>query len=398
VTAAAPPAGSAVRLSAWLTLLLGFLSAVGPVSTDMYLPAFPLITAAFGGPAQITLAAWFAGLAIGQMTQGVLSDRYGRRLPLLLGTALYSVASAGCALAPGMWSFSTWRVLAALGGSASMVVPRAVVRDVAEGHAAARLMARLVLIMGVVPILAPALGGAVLAVASWRVIFWAACVYGVLGTVMVWRWLPDTLPANRRLKLGLGGMTSRYAMIGTERSFVTNALTGGFGISAIFAYLGGSPAVFIGEYHFTPSQYGILFGCNAVGYVAASQLCPRVLPRFGIDGVLRTSVRVQVAATAALTLCAWTGLGGLPGLLATLFISQSSLGFVMPTAVVGALTRHAAHAGSASALMGTWQFCLAALSGLAVGVLGDGTARPMATLMLACACLAAIADLCRPRL
>ena len=168
----------------WLTLLLGFLSAVGPVSTDMYLPSFPALELSLGGApgsAQITLAAWFAGLAFGQLSQGTLSDRFGRRRPLLVGTVIYTLASIGCATAPSIPIFSAFRVLAAFGGSASVVVPRAVVRDISDGHDAARMLSKLILVMGAVPILAPALGGAVLAIASWRVIFWAASVYGVLG-------------------------------------------------------------------------------------------------------------------------------------------------------------------------------------------------------------------------
>src|SRR5579859_2800345 len=154
----------------WLPALLGLLSAVGPISTDMYLPAFPAIEAALGGrpgTAQVTLATWFLGLAVGQITQGSLSDRFGRRGPLIVGTGLFTVASIGCALAPDLATLSAMRLLAAIGGSASMVVPRAIVRDLSDGHAAARMMSRLVLVMGVAPILAPTLGGFVLATLGW---------------------------------------------------------------------------------------------------------------------------------------------------------------------------------------------------------------------------------------
>jgi DHA1 family bicyclomycin/chloramphenicol resistance-like MFS transporter len=384
----------------WLTLLLGFLTAVGPVSTDMYLPAFPQIQIALGnvsGAAQITLAAWFAGLAVGQLTQGTLADRYGRRMPLILGTALYALASAGCALAPDLLVFSLCRVLAAIGGSASMVVPRAVVRDLADGPDAARLLARLMLVMAVVPILAPALGGAVLAFASWRVIFWAAAVYGVLGTVLVWAWLPDTMPENRRIKLGLGGIVSRYLAIGRERSFATHALAGGLGMAGLFAYLGGSPAVFIEQYHVSPSHYGMIFGLNAAGYIGGSQINARLLAGLGAARVLRLAARGPLLAAMVLTLDAWTGFGGLAGLMAPLFCCLASLGILLPNTTVGALSRHAGQAASASALMGTWQFVFGAITGTLVGLLADGTARPMAALMLLCAGGAAIADQFRPR-
>ena len=389
-----------MKPAAWLTLLLGFLSAVGPVSTDMYLPAFPQLEHDLhGGPgsAQVTLAAWFLGLAFGQLTQGSLSDRFGRRLPLLFGTILYTLASAGCALAPGIASFSAFRILAAFGGSASMVVPRAMVRDLADGHAAAQMLARLILIMGVVPIIAPAAGGALLAVASWRLIFWLATLYGLVALALVWRLLPDTLPVERRVVLGVGGLIKRYAFVARDRAFVTHALQGSLAMGALFAYLAGSPAVFIEQYHVTPTQYGMLFGVNSAGFILGSQISSRLLPRLGASRLLHGAVGLLLLAGLALTFDAFTGLGGLPGLALPLFVCLGCLGLLMPVATVGALSRHAAQAGSASALMGTWQFCLAAIAGLLVGLLHDGTARPLALVMLACIGAAGLADLCRPR-
>ena len=202
--------------SRWMPALLGFLTAVGPVSTDMYLPAFPAIEASFGsgeGTAQITLASWFVGLAFGQITQGTLADRFGRRVPLLVGLGLYTVASMGCALAPTLWVLTAMRSVAAFGGSAGMVIPRAVVRDMADGHAAAKLMSQLMLVMGVAPILAPTLGGAVLSVASWRVIFWFGAAYGLVSMALVLGVLPETLAPPRRVRLGLGGIVSRYVWV-----------------------------------------------------------------------------------------------------------------------------------------------------------------------------------------
>lgn len=387
-------------MPSWLPLLLGFLTAVGPVSTDMYLPAFPDIEASLGGrpgTAQITLATWFAGLAVGQITQGTLSDRFGRRGPLIAGTLVYTVASAGCALAPSLWALSAWRFAAAFGGSASMVIPRAVVRDLADGHAAVRLMSRLMLVMGVTPILAPTLGGLVLSVASWHVIFWVAAAYGVLCAALVWRLLPDTLPLSARVRLGPIGLVVRYVAILRERGFITHALLGGMGMSAMFAYLGGSPPVFINLYHLTPPQYGILFGANAAGFIAASQINARIVPRFGTPRVMRAAAGLFLLAVCAVTASAWLRVGGLAGMLAPITAAMVCLGFILPNAAVGALSRHAAHAASASALMGTLQFLLGAVSGTLVGVLDDGTPRPMALLMLAGAAGAAVADRCRPR-
>ncbi len=389
-----------MKYPSWLPLLLGFLTAVGPVSTDMYLPAFPSIERSFGtapGTAQITLATWFAGLAVGQMTQGTLSDRYGRRWPLLIGTGIYTAASAGCALAPDLAWLSFWRAVAAFGGSASMVIPRAVVRDLADGHAAARIMSQLILVMGAAPILAPTLGGAVLGFADWHAIFWIAFAYGVVCVALVAAVLPDTLPPNRRVRLGLAGLLVRYVQIGRERSFVTHATVGGFAMFGLFAYLGGSPGVFIEHFHLDPETYGMLFGTCAAGYILGSQVNARILARFGLHRVLRVASRVFLFANVLLVAAAFTGRGGVLAVFVPVALTMTANGFLGPNAAVGALSRHAAHAGSASALMGTAQFVFGALSGLLVGVLADGTARPMALLMLVGGIGAVLADFWRPR-
>ena len=177
----------------WLPKLLGFFIAIGPAATDMYLPAFPAVEASFGtapGTAQLTLAAWFAGLAIGQITQGTLSDRFGRRRPLIVGTAIFAFATLGCALAPSLTMLAVFRALAAFGASAGMVIARAIVRDLATGHSAAILMSRLMLVMGVAPILAPTVGGLMLAFGHWRFIFVVLAIYGATGSALAWRLLP----------------------------------------------------------------------------------------------------------------------------------------------------------------------------------------------------------------
>ncbi len=389
-----------MRVPYWLPLLLGVLTAVGPVSTDMYLPAFPAIEASFGGrpgAAQVTLATWFLGLALGQITQGTLADRFGRRGPLIAGTALYTLASLGCAMAPDLFTLSLMRALAAFGGSASMVIPRAVVRDLSDGHAAARMLSKLMLVMGVAPILAPTLGGIVMDHFSWHAIFWITAAYGGLCCLMVWRALPETLPENRRVRLGPAAQLARYIGIIRERSFITHALIGGLSLFGLFAYLGGAPDVFIAQYHLTPAQFGVLFGGCAAGFIVATQINPRLLPRFGAGRVMRCAVWALVAANVFLAIMAFSFTPHWYLMALPIWVGMASMGFLTPNATVGALSRHAAHAGSASALMGTLQFILGAISGLLVGIAGDHTARPMAVLMLLGAGAAAVADLCRPK-
>lgn len=387
-----------MRITIGLTLLLGLLAAVGPISTDIYLPAFTRIDHDFGqrGAAQITLAAWFVGLACGQMIQGSLSDRLGRRVPLLLGTLVYSAASIGCARAPGLVSFSVFRFIAAASGSASMVIPRALIRDVSEGMEAARLLSRLTLVLGVVPILAPALGGLMITVLSWRDLFWGAGLYGVLCTVLVWRFLPDTLPPERRLHQRAGEMLARYLQIAREPVFTTNVLLAGFAFGGLFAYLGGSASVFTGHYGLSPARYGMLFGMNASGFILASQFSARLAGRFGIDRVIHVGAGLHLAGFAVAAIDAFAGIGGLPGLVAPVFVGQSMCGLMAPLTTVNALSRHRGHAGSASALMGTWQFSLGAVSGVLVGLTANGTARPMTLLMVVFATMVVVMDRLRP--
>jgi DHA1 family bicyclomycin/chloramphenicol resistance-like MFS transporter len=401
-----------------LPLLLGFLQAVGPVSTDMYLPAFQVIDAdlhAHAGAAQLTLATWILGLAFGQLLQGTLADRFGRRVPLLLGTAVYTLASAGCACAPSIAWLAIWRFVAALGGSASMIVPRAVVRDVTEGHDAARMMSRLILILGVAPILAPSLGGLVLRFASWRDIFWIMTAYGGIGLLLTALYLPDTLAPGRRMTLHVATMLARYGHILTERNFITHVLMLSAASFALFAYLSGSPTVFITYYHLAPSVYAVLFGAAACAYILFSQLNVFVTRRLGLDRTLHVASSLYLAAAlTVLAFCSWWHVN--PYVLAAMIaLTQGLNGFIMPTGTVGALTGHAAHAGSASAVMGTLQFLIGSSSGFLLAWLTDGTPVPMLTdgtpvpmptdgtpvpmaaLMVAGACTMKLADLCRPR-
>jgi DHA1 family bicyclomycin/chloramphenicol resistance-like MFS transporter len=386
--------------ASWLPLLLGFLTAVGPISTDMYLPSFPALEEALGAPtgsAQITLATWFAGLAVGQITQGTLSDRFGRRGPLLVGTLVYTLGSAACALSPNLFWLSVFRAFTAIGASASMVIPRAMVRDLSEGLAAARLMSKLMLVMGVAPILAPSLGSAVLGFASWRAIFWFATAYGALAAMLVWRLLPETLPAQRRVKLGVVGLIQRYLSIVRERVFLTHAVLGGAAFFGMFAYIGGSSPVFIEGLGLSTAQYAGVFGVCSAGFITASQVNARILPKLGMFRVIRLAARGFWCAAAVLTVVAFSGHVSAPALVLPLMLAMTCMGFVLPNTTVSALSRHAAHAASASALMGTMQFAMGAVSGVVIGWLTDGTPRGVAALMLLGATGAVVVDLFRPR-
>jgi len=386
-------------IPAWLPVLLGFLQAVGPLSTDMYLPAFPAMEASLHaqpGSAQITLGSWILGISAGQLIQGALADRFGRRSPLLVGTLIYTIGSIACALSGSIGIMSVWRFVAATGASASMVIPRAVVRDIAHGHDQARLMSRLILILGAAPILAPTLGGLVLQWSSWRGIFWINAGYGLLALLAAALKLPDTLPVADRMPLHPITMLHRYAHIFAERSFLTHALMMSFYTFALFAYLGGSPTVFIDHYHFSPTQYALAFGGIAAVYIVASQLNMKLVRRWDIDGTLSRVSSCYLILAAIMLLFAIIDVPAWAFMI-VLAMTHCINGFLSPTATVGALRHHAARAGSASALMGTLQFFVGASGGFIVGWLTNGTAVPMAGLMACGAVAAKIADLCRPR-
>jgi len=252
-------------------------------------------------------------------------------------------------------------------------------------------------VMGVAPILAPSVGAAVLAFAHWRMIFWILALYGATCSLLAWKVLPETLPPPRRIRLGITAQLSRYAAILRERTFLTHAAMGASGTFCMFAYLAGSAPVFIQGFGLSPAGYGAIFGLCACGLIAGSQLNARLLPRFGLSFMLMAISRISLAATTTLTVLAFTGVHTLPLIVAPIFVALSCQGFSNGNASVGALSRHAAHAGSASALMGLGQFSLGASSGLLVGLLTDGTPRGMAALMMCGSLGAVIADFCRRR-
>jgi DHA1 family bicyclomycin/chloramphenicol resistance-like MFS transporter len=382
-----------------LPFLLGFLIAVGPLSTDMYLPAFPVIARDFHDIAapQYSLAAYFLGLGVGQMTQGALSDRWGRRMPLLVGLVIYTLASIGCAVAWSIDSFVVFRFLAALGCSAGIVIPRAQVRDLADGPAAARMFSQLMLVMGVAPILAPMLGAGMVIFVDWRWIFVFSTAYGGLAVAAIYWLLPETLPPARRTRLGPAGMVLRYINIFRERAFVTHALVGMFTSACLFAYLAATPQIFIGEFGWSTADYAALFGMNAMAYIGYNQLNPWLVGRFGIAPVITIAGSVLLVACGALVVQVFLPPQPL-GLVLALLVSEAGFGLVMPCAMVGALSRHQAHAGSASALLGTMQYTGGAIAGLAMGMLADGTARPMALAMGAASVAALLAAAARPAL
>ncbi len=384
----------------WLPLLLGFVSAVGPLATDMYLPGLPAIEtefAAAAGASQITLAAWLLGLGIGQVMQGTLSDRFGRRWPLLLGMGLFTVSSVGCALASGMAGLAVWRVLGAIGGSAGMVIPRAIVRDHVTGNRAARLMSQQMLVMGAAPILAPSLGGLLINVTGWRGIFWFQAGFGV-AAIMLAAWaLPDSLAPQDRMRVDLIGLLRRWRAILIEPVFAAHALVAGSVALAVFAYLGGVPGIYQHRFGLTPVGSGQMFGANAVAFIAATQINGLLAVRVGSARLLGWGVGLFAVSSAAVAVFCFGGISGFWGLTIPLTAMLAATGWMSPNAAVGALARHAVQAGSASALLGTVQYGLGAIGGATVAMLAGAGTVPMGAVMLAASVLAVVAARLRPR-
>lgn len=382
-----------------LVLVLGSLTALGPLSIDMYLPSLPALQRDLGTTAsltQLTLAAYFAGLGLGQLVYGPLSDRFGRKRPLYAGLAIYVLASIACAASPSVHALIALRFAQALGGAAGQVVTRAVVRDLHVGAAAARMLAMLMLVMGVAPILAPLLGGWVLLVAGWRAIFGVLAAFGLACLVTMVVALPETA-TTRVPSLDLGGIRRSIGLILRDRGFVANTLAGAFAQAGMFAYISGSPFVLIEIFHVSPQAYGWLFGANAVGLIAASQVNHRMLARTPPASMLAGSTVAITAVGAVLLGIALAAWGGLPAMAIALFAFVTCIGFIGSNATALAMEDQGARAGLASAVLGAAQFAVAATASSMVGLLNDGTARPMAGIMAACGGASMIASRATPR-
>ena len=378
--AGAPLGPGTVRL----VIVLGSINAIGPLSIDMYLPAFPEITRALGTGAsqvQLTLTACVAGLALGQLVIGPMSDRLGRRTPLIAAMVTYSVASLLCAAATSVGALIALRFVQGLAGAGGIVISRAVVRDLHSGAAAVRLFSSLMLVTGLAPILAPLAGGQLLAVTSWKGIFLSLSILSALIAVLAAVGLRETLPVERRSPSGLRRTVDTMAGLLRDRSFVGHALAGGLTFGALFAYISGSSFVLQRIYGLSPQLFSLAFAMNGLGLIAASQVNARVVERVGPTRLLRRALGFVVAS--ALALLVVVSVGGLSvwAVLAPMFVIVSSLAFVLPNATALALAEHAAVAGTASALLGVIQFLIGAIAAPLVGVAGPDSAVPMGVVM-----------------
>ncbi|SCF07262.1 MFS transporter, DHA1 family, bicyclomycin/chloramphenicol resistance protein [Micromonospora purpureochromogenes] len=399
------PAGAATaapsrRQGAILLVLLGTLTAIGPLSLDMYLPAFPAMTRELGATqaqVQLSLTTCLIGLALGQLVTGPLSDRWGRRRPVLVGVLAYAVLALVCAVAPNATALAAARFAQGFAGGMGVVVARAVVRDRHAGRAAAKYFSRLTLVFGVAPVAAPGVGSLVLRVGSWRAVFVTLAVIGLLlAAAVAWR-LPETLPAERRSTGGLASTARTMRSLFADRAYLGYALTQGFAFAGLFAYISGSSFVFQDVFGLSGTAFSLLFGLNALALVAMGQANARLLDRFSPRRLLVTTL--VVGTVAALGVLTGALAGSLVLVAVTLFVFVGSLGMVMPNSTALALDSHARHAGTAAALMGGIQSVVGALAAPVVGLGGEGSAVPMAAVTAGAAALSlgAVLSLTRSR-
>lgn len=381
-------------------LILGALSAFGPLAIDFYLPAFPAMALAFGtdeNHVQMTLAAYFLGLSIGQLAYGPVADRFGRRIPLLTGVGLFTAASVACAYAPNLEWLIGARFVQALGGCAGMVISRAVVSDKCDAVGSAKVFSQLMLVMGLAPILAPLLGGLLVNTTGWQSIFLALTGFSALAGLAVATGLPESLPAHIP-RQPLSGALRQYGRLLADPVFLGHALTGGIAIAGMFAYIAGSPFIIIKLYGVPAEHFGWLFGTNAAGFILVAQVNARLLAKRGPAFLLARAVWVYLAAGVTLLAVSSLHPAQLWPLLIPLFICIASLGCISPNAAACAMSGQGGRAGSASALLGCLQFSVAAGASALVGVLHDGSAVPMAMVISLCGILVVSAAMLTRRL
>ncbi|MBS4101378.1 multidrug effflux MFS transporter [Tsukamurella paurometabola] len=372
-----------------LALILGSLSAFGPITTDLYLPALPAAAADLGAsqPAiQATLTACLIGLAAGQVFVGPLSDSIGRRRPMIVGMALFIVSSLLCAIAPSVYLLDVARLLQGAAGAAGIVLSLAIVRDLFDGVAAARMIAALMAVGGVAPIVAPLAGAQLLRFMEWRGLFVVLAVLGVALLAIAAAKVPETLPKADRRPVGWGSVASGFVALARDRRFVALTLTGGLAFAAMFAYISTSAFVFQSHYGYSESEFSVVFAVNAVGLLTTNLLGGRLVGRVPVA----TLVRIGLAGMVAGAVASLASLAAAhpPLVIVSLFVTVSSLGLVMPTVAALALDDHGDLAGTASAALGAARMVLGGVAALFAGIGGDPVV--LGSVMVLCAVGAAV--------
>jgi DHA1 family bicyclomycin/chloramphenicol resistance-like MFS transporter len=375
------------RKPALFILVLGSITAIGPFSIDMYLPGFPAIAADLRtdiSHVALSLTSYFIGISLGQMVYGPLLDRYGRRKPLLAGLIIYVIAAAGCGLSPSIYWLVAQRFILALGGCVGIVAARAIVRDLFPINEIARIFSTLMLVLGISPILAPSVGAYVAVTFGWRYIFLVLSAIATLIAVLVFRYLPESRPADTSVSLHPMRIARGYWNVLKERPFVVYGIASALASAGLFAYLSDSPFVLMKLFGLTERQYGWVISLSATGVIGASQLNRVVLNKRGSKSISLIAVVTQCIVAATLVACVLWNLP-LPAMILVIFAYLVCLGFLSPNTTALALGPFSKHAGAASALLGSMQMGAGALGSAIVSHFHNGTAMPMTLFLLASA-------------
>jgi DHA1 family bicyclomycin/chloramphenicol resistance-like MFS transporter len=370
-------------------LVLGALSAAGPMAIDMYLPALPMIARdlhATQGQVEWSMTTFFLGLMLGQPFYGPLSDRFGRKPPLLGGMLLFVLASIACSLAANAPALIAGRFVQGLGAGSAIAISAATIRDRYTGHQAARLLALRVMVLGLSPILSPVLGAGLISVVSWRFIFWFAAAYGLLSTALLLL-IPETRDPEHRSGTRLSTLLGIYGRLVKDRAFVGAVAVIAFMQLAFSAYIADSSFVFIKIDHTPPWLYGAIYASNALGFISLAQFTPNLMRRFRAERLILAGSALQAVNAVVLFACAASGHVGVLVLIGPLFLFLASFGLVGGPATVTALHNHGPVAGAASSLLSLMQWGSAAVGSGLVALLANGTARPMTTVMASAAVL-----------
>lgn len=376
-----------------VTLLLGFLSALGPFSIDMYLPGFQAIATDLNTNIAVvgySLTSYFVGISVGQLIYGPIVDRFGRRIPLIVGLSIYIFASLMCALAPTIQWLIGLRLLLALGACAGMVAGRAVVRDLFPPSEIAKVISTLMLIMGVAPLIAPTVGGWMVAALGWQAVFVTLagiCGLMLTGVILI---LPESRGADKSISLAPPAVLGKFWTVIKQPAFIVYGLAGGFTLGSLFAYVGGAPYIYLEKFQFTQTQFGYLFSLNSFGYIGGSQLNRFLLKRAGSLRIAEVSS--LIIAILGFLLLLTVLIPGISGylMLFILFIFLFGSGLLAPNTMALALEPFSENAGSASALIGFTQMLFGALASGAVSLLHNHTALPMTGIMAGCAFVTAL--------
>ncbi|HEY1067631.1 MAG TPA: Bcr/CflA family multidrug efflux MFS transporter [Pirellulales bacterium] len=384
---------SEARPTFGLVVLLGALSAFSPLAIDMYLPGFPEIERdlhAAPGALELTLSVFLAGLAIGQLVCGPLSDRWGRKPTLLLGCVGFALSAALCAVVRSVEELIVLRFLMGFSGAAGLVVARAIVRDRFNETDSSRMYSMMMLVTGIAPIVAPSLGGQLLWLGGWRSVFWTLTLCGAACALAVAAGLSESLPPTRRHRHTARALFRIYGDLLRDRRFMSYTLAIGCASALLFSYITSAPFLFRTLHGVDAQTFGLLFAGNAVGLFGAAQVNRRLLRYRSPEAILRAASLLNAAAGLGLLAATLAQFGGLPLLWGSLFLCLATLGFIFPNATAAAMAPHAQHAGTASALLGAFQYTLGATAGAAVGLWHEGTALPAAALIALCALCGAV--------